>query len=124
MRKASSGSFFLSATISLKSVCRRLNRLSIAMANQASLVTHLSMNLSSRSKVRFSKGNPVLISFCKRNSTHRETLKLPFDGKLEPRQINAAFRRLAQKAHPDVGGSHEEFVRITEARNALLEYIA
>jgi hypothetical protein len=55
---------------------------------------------------------------------HRETLNLPIDGKLEPRQINAAFRRLAQKAHPDTGGSNEEFVHITEARNALLEYIS
>jgi hypothetical protein len=55
---------------------------------------------------------------------HRETLNLPIDGKLEPRQINAAFRRLAQKAHPDVGGSNEQFVRITEARNVLLEYIS
>ena len=55
---------------------------------------------------------------------HRETLNLPIDGELEPRQINAAFRRLAQKAHPDVGGSNEKFVRITEARNALLEYLS
>ena len=55
---------------------------------------------------------------------HRETLNLPIDGKLESRQINAAFRRLAQKAHPDIGGSNEQFVRITEARNALLEYIS
>jgi hypothetical protein len=55
---------------------------------------------------------------------HRETLNLPIDGKLEPRQIKAAFRRLAQKAHPDVGGSNEEFVQITEARNALLECIS
>jgi len=53
---------------------------------------------------------------------HREILNLPIDGKLEPRQINAAFRRLAQKAHPDAGGSHEQFVRITQARKALLEY--
>jgi hypothetical protein len=52
---------------------------------------------------------------------HRETLKLPIDGKLEPAQIKTAYRRLAQKAHPDVGGSHEQFLRITEARNALLE---
>jgi hypothetical protein len=52
---------------------------------------------------------------------HRETLNLPIDEKLEPRQINAAFRRLAQKAHPDAGGSNEKFVRITQARNALLE---
>ena len=52
---------------------------------------------------------------------HRATLKLPADGVLEPSQVKAAFRRLAQKAHPDVGGSHEQFLRITEARNALLE---
>ncbi|WP_235840044.1 hypothetical protein [Derxia lacustris] len=31
---------------------------------------------------------------------------------------------MAQKAHPDVGGSHEQFLRITEARNALLERAA
>lgn len=55
---------------------------------------------------------------------HRETLNLPIDGKLEPSQIKAAYRRLAQKAHPDVGGSHEQFLRITEARNALLERIS
>ncbi len=52
---------------------------------------------------------------------YREILNLPVDGELEPSQIKAAFRRLAQKLHPDVGGSHEQFVRITEARNALLE---
>jgi hypothetical protein len=55
---------------------------------------------------------------------HRKTLKLPIDGKLEPRQVNAAFRRLAQKVHPDAGGSHEQFVQITEARNALLETLS
>lgn len=55
---------------------------------------------------------------------HREALKLPADGKLEKRQINAAFRRLAQKAHPDVGGTHEQFVRITKARTVLLETVS
>lgn len=54
----------------------------------------------------------------------RQTLKLPADGALEPAQIKAAYRRLAQRAHPDVGGSQELFVRITEARNALLERMA
>jgi hypothetical protein len=54
---------------------------------------------------------------------HRATLNLPANGKLERRQVNAAFRRLAQKAHPDVGGSHEQFVRITNARTVLLETI-
>ncbi|WP_347986581.1 DnaJ domain-containing protein [Methylomonas sp. AM2-LC] len=55
---------------------------------------------------------------------HRETLNLPIDGTLESSQIKAAFRRLAQKMHPDAGGSNEQFIRITEARNALLEYIS
>lgn len=55
---------------------------------------------------------------------HRETLNLPIDGRLESSQIKAAFRRLAQKAHPDAGGSNDQFIRITEARNALLEYIS
>jgi hypothetical protein len=54
---------------------------------------------------------------------HREALNLPASGKLERRQVTAAFRRLAQKAHPDVGGSHEQFVRITKARAVLLETI-
>lgn len=55
---------------------------------------------------------------------YRETLNLPIDEKLEPRKINAAFRRLAQKMHPDAGGSKEQFVRITQARNALLESVS
>jgi len=55
---------------------------------------------------------------------HREVLNLPPDGKLERRQVNTAYRRLAQKAHPDVGGSHEQFVRITKARTVLLETIS
>ena len=55
---------------------------------------------------------------------HREVLNLPAEGKLERHQVNAAFRRLAQKAHPDVGGSHEQFVRILKARTVLLETIS
>lgn len=51
---------------------------------------------------------------------HRQTLKLPAQGKLEPAEIKAAFRRLARSAHPDAGGSHELFIRVTEARDALL----
>lgn len=55
---------------------------------------------------------------------HREVLHLPINGKLESIQIKTAYRQLAQKVHPDVGGSHEQFVRITEARNALLARVA
>lgn len=54
----------------------------------------------------------------------RETLKLPADGRLEAAQVKAAYRRLAQRAHPDMGGSQALFVRITEAKNALLEGLA
>jgi len=55
---------------------------------------------------------------------HRETLALPLSGALARPQINAAFRRLAQKAHPDAGGSHEQFVRLSTARDALLKRAA
>lgn len=55
---------------------------------------------------------------------YRESLGLPIEGELKTAQIKSAYRRLAQKAHPDVGGSHEQFVRITKARDALLERIS
>lgn len=55
---------------------------------------------------------------------HRETLNLPTEGALTPSEINAAFRRLAKTAHPDAGGSAEEYRRIAEARDALLEQFA
>ena len=54
----------------------------------------------------------------------REVLHLPLEGELTSAEINAAFRRLAKIAHPDVGGSDEDYCRITEARDALLELFA
>lgn len=51
---------------------------------------------------------------------HRAALNLPATGKLEVVQIKSAFRKLAQKHHPDVGGDTEEFQRITRARDYLL----
>jgi hypothetical protein len=36
------------------------------------------------------------------------------------RDIDAAFRRLAQRAHPDKGGDAEHFTRITQARDRLI----
>jgi hypothetical protein len=53
----------------------------------------------------------------------RAALNLPAAGELTPFEIKAAYRRLAQKTHPDQGGSHEEFVRVTQARDALLKRI-
>jgi hypothetical protein len=51
---------------------------------------------------------------------HREALNLPVEGPLRPAEINGAFRRLAKTAHPDAGGSSEQYRRIAEARDALL----
>lgn len=51
---------------------------------------------------------------------YRLTLELPSEGDIERSQIKQAYRRLAQKLHPDQGGTHEEFVRLTEARDALM----
>lgn len=54
----------------------------------------------------------------------RQSLNLPVAGELKAIQIKAAYRRLAQKAHPDAGGSQEQFVLITQARDALLARIS
>lgn len=52
---------------------------------------------------------------------HRESLSLPLEGVLDAAQIKTAYRRLAQKHHPDAGGSQETFVNITAARDELLK---
>jgi hypothetical protein len=55
---------------------------------------------------------------------HREALDLPMEGPLEPAEIKAAFRKMAKFAHPDAGGSDEDYRRIAEARDVLLEKFA
>jgi hypothetical protein len=55
---------------------------------------------------------------------HRAALDLPKDGPLKTSEINSAFRKFAKSAHPDVGGSDEDYHRIVEARDALLEIFA
>jgi hypothetical protein len=55
---------------------------------------------------------------------YREVLNLPMKGTLQAADINSAFRRLAKTAHPDAGGSNEQYHRITEARDALLKLFA
>jgi hypothetical protein len=54
---------------------------------------------------------------------HREILKLPLEGELTATEIKTAFRRLAKTAHPDAGGSNEDYRRIAEARDALLDQL-
>lgn len=51
---------------------------------------------------------------------YRELLDLPMEGALKTAEINTAFRRQAKIAHPDAGGSDEDYRAITEARDALL----
>ncbi|MYM64883.1 J domain-containing protein [Pseudomaricurvus sp. HS19] len=69
------------------------------------------------------QGSRSQFSFQQRGNDrqHREVLKLPAEGSLKATQIKAAYRKLAQKFHPDAGGSQEQFVEITVARDALLE---
>jgi hypothetical protein len=55
---------------------------------------------------------------------YREVLNLPAKGTLQATDISSAFRRLAKTAHPDAGGSNEQYHRITEARDALLKLFA
>ncbi|WOJ88853.1 J domain-containing protein [Methylocapsa polymorpha] len=55
---------------------------------------------------------------------YREVLNLPMEGALETAEINAAFRRAAKIAHPDAGGTDEDYRSITEARDALLAQYA
>jgi len=50
----------------------------------------------------------------------RESLGLAREGALTARDINSAFRRRAKSAHPDAGGDHDAYIRLTEARDALL----
>jgi len=54
---------------------------------------------------------------------YRDLLNLPIDGALESSKIKAAYRKIAKKAHPDVGGKHEHFIQLTQARDALLDLI-
>ncbi|MEA2028249.1 MAG: J domain-containing protein [Campylobacterota bacterium] len=52
---------------------------------------------------------------------HRELLSLPLDEVLDEAQIKDAYRSICKSAHPDVGGDHEYFILITQARDVLLE---
>jgi hypothetical protein len=55
----------------------------------------------------------------KSEKEYRKLLALPLNGKLEISQIKTAYRKIAKSTHPDVGGDHETFVLITEAKDAL-----
>jgi len=62
------------------------------------------------------------MQFDEDDAVHRKALELPLEGALDAAEINAAFRRAAKTAHPDAGGSGENYRRITDARDALLKH--
>jgi hypothetical protein len=70
----------------------------------------------------YSRQRKVYDAHHKSDKEYREILYLPLDGELSISQIKTAYRKLIKKAHPDVGGSHEHFIKITQARDALLKY--
>lgn len=54
----------------------------------------------------------------------RQLLCLPVEGRLSSLQIKIAYRKIAKEAHPDVGGSQKHFIKITNARDYLMEVYA
>ena len=47
-----------------------------------------------------------------------------FNGCRTPEDIKARFRQLAKKLHPDAGGTHEQFIALTEQYHAALSGIS
>ena len=52
---------------------------------------------------------------------HRELLGLPLDSRLTFAEINRAYKQVAKSAHPDAGGSAQEFLALSAAREALMK---
>ena len=52
---------------------------------------------------------------------HRELLGLPLDQRLTLSEIHRAYKRVAKSAHPDAGGSAQEFLALSAAREALMK---
>jgi len=56
----------------------------------------------------------------KNEKRYREILSLPLDCVLNASQIKKAFKKVSKKVHPDIGGSHDDFVNLNMARDKLL----
>ena len=52
---------------------------------------------------------------------HRELLGLPLDSRLTLSEIQRAYKRVAKSAHPDAGGSAQQFQDLSAAREALMK---
>ncbi len=51
----------------------------------------------------------------------RELLGLPLDRRLSEREIHRAYKLSAKRAHPDVGGNAESFLKISAAHDVLMK---
>jgi len=52
---------------------------------------------------------------------HRHLLGLPLGRELSGAEIHQAYKRVAKRAHPDMGGSAREFLELSAARDALMK---
>ena len=54
---------------------------------------------------------------------YRQMLGLPLGRQLSGAEIHRAFKRAAKTAHPDGGGSAQEFLQLSAARDALIKEV-
>ena len=52
---------------------------------------------------------------------NRQLLGLPLDCRLTLAEIHRAYKRVAKSAHPDAGGSAQQFQALSAAREALMK---
>jgi hypothetical protein len=52
---------------------------------------------------------------------YRQMLGLPFGRSLSRAEIHRAYKHVAKRAHPDAGGTAQEFQELSAARDALIE---
>jgi len=52
---------------------------------------------------------------------YRELLELPLGRRLSGAEIHRAWKRAAKRAHPDTGGSAQQFLELSTARDALMK---
>jgi len=52
---------------------------------------------------------------------YRQMLGLPLGCHLSGAEIRQAYKRAAKTAHPDAGGSAQQFLELSEAREALIK---
>jgi hypothetical protein len=52
---------------------------------------------------------------------YRQLLELPLDRRLSAAEIHRAYKHVAKRAHPDAGGSAEEFLELAAAQEALMK---